>query len=47
MVTVSVKNLGSNCRMVKTRLPAEVDPETLAKAREIPKRERITLDDTL
>ena len=47
MVTVSVKNLGSNYRMGKTRLPAEVDSETLAKAREIPKREQITLDDTL
>ena len=47
MVTVSVKNLGSNYRMGKTRLPAEVDSETLDKAREIPKSEQITLDDTL
>ena len=44
MVTVSVKNLGSNYRMGKTRLPAEVDSETPAKAREILKREQITLD---
>ena len=33
--------------MGKTRLPAEVDSETLASAREIPKREQITPDDTL
>ena len=47
MPTVSVKNLGSEYRMGKTRLTAEVGSETLAKAREILKREQITLDDTL
>ena len=33
--------------MGKTRLPAGVDLETLARAREIPKREQTTPDDTL
>ena len=47
MPTVSVKNLGSDYRMGKTRLTAEVASETLALAREILKREQITLDDTL
>ena len=47
MPTVSVKNIGSEYRMGKTRLTAEVDSEPLAKAREILKREQITLDDTL
>ena len=44
---VSVKNLGSDYRMGKTRLTAEVGSEPLAKAREILKREQVTLDDTL
>ena len=47
MPTVSVKNLGSDYRMGKTRLTAEVGSEPLAKAREILKREQITLDDAL
>ena len=47
MPTVSVKNLGSEYRMGKTRLTAEVGSEPLAKAREILKREQVTLDDTL
>ena len=47
MPTVSVKNFGSEYRMGKTRLTAEVGSEPLAKAREILKREQITLDDTL
>ena len=47
MPTVSVKNLGSEYRMGKTRLTAEVCSEPLAKAREILKREQVTLDDTL
>ena len=47
MRTVSVKNLGSDYRMGKTRLTAEVGSETLAKAREILKREQVTLDDAL
>ena len=33
--------------MGKTRLTAEVGSETLANAREILKREQVTLDDTL
>lgn len=33
--------------MGKTRLIAEVDSDTLAKAREVLARERITLDETL
>ena len=47
MPTVSVKNLGSEYRMGKTRLTAEVGSEPLAKAREILKREQVTLDDAL
>ena len=47
MLTVSVKNLGSDYRMGKTRLTTEVGSETLAKAREILKKEQVTLDDTL
>ena len=47
MPTVSVKNLWSEYRMGKTRLTAEVGSETLAKAREILKREQITLDDAV
>ena len=47
MPTVSVKNLGSEYRMGKTRLTAEVGSETLAKAREILKKEQVTLDDAL
>ena len=47
MPTVSVKNLGSDYRMGKTRLTADVGSEPLAKAREILKRERVTLDDAL
>ena len=41
------KNFGSEYRMGKTRLTAEVGSETLAKAREILKKEQVTLDDTL
>ena len=33
--------------MAKTRFTAEVDSETLARAREILKRDQATLDDTL
>ena len=33
--------------MTKTRFTAEVDSETLARAREILKRDQVTLDDTL
>ena len=33
--------------MAKTRFTAEVDSETLARAKEILNREQITLDDTL
>ena len=47
MPTVSVKNLGSDYRMGKTRLTAEVGSETLARAREILQREQVTLDDAL
>ena len=47
MPTVSVKNLGSEYRMGKTRLTAEVGSETLTKAREILKKEQVTLDDAL
>ena len=47
MPTVSVKNLGSDYRMGKTRLTADVGSEPLTKAREILKREQVTLDDAL
>ena len=47
MPTVSVKNLGSDYRMGKTRLTAEVDSDPLAKARDILEKEQVTLDDTL
>ena len=40
MPTVPVKNIGSEYRMGKTRLTAEVGSETLAKAREILKGSR-------
>ena len=45
MPTVSVTNFGSDYRMGKTRLTADVGSEPLAKAREILKREQVTLDD--